>query len=72
MSNGSQILGSIGAAIGFFYGGVSGAQLGYQIGPAVSGYIDPEEVHGPRLRCRRSGEQEIRPFTFGRLLGVNS
>lgn len=71
-STGGDILGTIGAVIGYYVGGPQGAQIGFQIGPATGGYLDPEVVHGPRLRYRRGGEEEIRPYTFGRRLGVNS
>ncbi|CAN7324579.1 hypothetical protein LJR168_001770 [Pseudoxanthomonas sp. LjRoot168] len=48
MSDGSQIGGFIGAAIGYYITlSPQGAQLGYAIGPAVGGYVDPEVVLGP-------------------------
>lgn len=47
MSNGSQIGGFIGAAIGYYITlSPQGAQLGYAIGPAIGGYIDPKAVLG--------------------------
>ena len=49
MSNGAQIGGVIGAAVGAYFGGPQGAQLGYMIGSTVGGYIDPAQVFGPRM-----------------------
>jgi hypothetical protein len=50
VSNGSQIGGVIGAAVGFYFGGPQGAQIGYTVGSVVGGYIDPAEIFGPQLR----------------------
>jgi hypothetical protein len=50
VSNGAQIGGVIGAAVGAYFGGPQGAQLGYMIGSTVGGYIDPAEIFGPQLR----------------------
>lgn len=49
MSNGAQIGGVIGAAVGAYFGSPQGAQLGYMIGSTVGGYIDPAQVFGPRM-----------------------
>lgn len=50
MSNGAQIGGVIGAAIGGYFGGPQGAQIGFTIGSTIGGYIDPAQVFGPKLR----------------------
>lgn len=57
MSNGAQIGGVIGAAVGLYVSGgnLQAAQLGYAIGPATGGFIDPEVFFGPRL----AAESEI-------------
>lgn len=49
MSNGAQIGGIIGAAIGGYFGGPQGAQIGFTIGSTIGGYIDPAEIFGPRM-----------------------
>lgn len=46
----STALGVVGGAVGFWIGGPQGAQWGYMIGSAVGGYVDPEQVFGPRLQ----------------------
>lgn len=46
--SGSVIGGVVGAVIGSFIPGV-GTQLGYLVGSAIGGYIDPTQVFGPRL-----------------------
>lgn len=45
----SQILGGVGGAIGFYYGGARGAQWGYMLGSLAGGIIDPERIRGPSL-----------------------
>lgn len=50
MSNGAQIGGVIGAAIGGYFGGPQGAQIGFTIGSTIGGYIDPAQIFGPKLR----------------------
>lgn len=49
----SNILGAVGAVVGFYFGGPQGAQWGWMIGSAVGGYVDPTQVQGPRLQDTR-------------------
>lgn len=51
--SGSTVGGVIGGAIGFWIGGPAGAQWGWMIGSAVGGYVDPQQVEGPRLKDLR-------------------
>lgn len=63
MSNGSQIGGLIGAGIGLWVSGGNpqAGQLGYAIGPAIGGYIDPEVVLRPRGEASSSISVESFP-----------
>lgn len=45
----SQILGGIGGAIGFYFGGARGAQWGYMLGSLAGSIIDPQRIRGPSL-----------------------
>jgi hypothetical protein len=51
--SGSSVGGVVGAAVGFFVGGPAGAQWGWMIGSAVGGYVDPQQIEGPRLKDLR-------------------
>lgn len=42
-------LGIAGAAIGGFFGGPMGAQIGWMAGSMIGGALDPQKVEGPRL-----------------------
>lgn len=66
MSSGAQIGGIIGGVIGFFAGG--NVQLGYMIGSAVGGYVDPAKNYGPRLEDASSQTSTVGgviPFGYG-------
>lgn len=45
------VLGVVGAAVGGYFGGASGAQWGYLIGSTIGGIIDPQVIgqQGPRM-----------------------
>ena len=45
----SQILGGVGGAIGFYFGGARGAQWGYMLGSLAGSIIDPQRIRGPSL-----------------------
>lgn len=51
--SGSTIGGIAGAIVGFYVGGPQGAYYGWMIGSAVGGYVDPEQIYGPRLQDTR-------------------
>jgi hypothetical protein len=66
MSAGSIIGGIIGAVIGYFAGGNVAA--GWAIGSAIGGYVDPDQIKGPRLsdgQAVTSQEGIAIPFGFG-------
>lgn len=66
MSSGAQIGGIIGGVIGFFAGG--NVQLGYMIGSAIGGYVDPAKNYGPRLEDASSQTSTVGgvvPFGYG-------
>lgn len=44
-----QALALAGGVVGAYFGGPVGAQIGFAIGSAIGGYIDPEEMQGPKL-----------------------
>ena len=44
-----EVLGVVGAGVGFAIGGPTGAQIGYAIGSAVGTLVDPPYVDGPKL-----------------------
>lgn len=57
--SGSTIGGIVGAVIGFYIAGQQGAQYGWMIGSAVGGYVDPEQVLGPRLQDMRGQTSSV-------------
>lgn len=64
--SGSTIGGIAGGVIGFFAGN---PQLGFMIGSAVGGYLDPAQIEGPRLKdaqVQTSDEGVPRPIIYGR------
>lgn len=66
--SGATIGGVVGAAVGFWIGGPAGAQWGWMIGSAVGGYVDPEQIQGPRLtdaRAQTSRDGIVIPFGWG-------
>lgn len=66
--SGSTIGGFVGGAIGFYFGGPTGAQWGFMIGSGVGGYVDPQKIEGPRLtdaQTQTSNEGVPRPIVYG-------
>lgn len=62
-----QVLPVVGAAVGYFYGGPQGAQLGWAIGTAIGGAVDPLIIPGPRIgevAQQTSQEGVPRPIVF--------
>lgn len=53
MAGGSLIGGIVGAVIGFYFGGPTGAEYGWAIGAVAGGVLDPDRVDGPRLQDRK-------------------
>lgn len=61
--SGRLIGGVVGAVIGGYFGN---AQLGWMIGSAVGGYVDPDVVQGPRLTdASQQYSQDGVPMTWG-------
>jgi hypothetical protein len=63
--SGSTIGGVVGGVIGAYFGN---AQLGWMIGSAIGGYVDPDVIKGPRLKdaqVQTSQEGVPRPIVFG-------
>jgi len=63
--SGSTIGGAIGAFIGSYFGAT---QLGWMIGSAIGGYIDPTVTKGPRLtdaQAVTARDGEPRPIVYG-------
>jgi len=60
-----QVIGFVGAAVGSYFGY---PQLGYVIGSAIGGAVDPEVIKGPQLgeiAQQTSQEGGARPITWG-------
>lgn len=63
--SGSTIGGVVGAVVGAYFGN---PQLGWMIGSAIGGYVDPEQISGPRLqdaRTQTSRDGIAIPFGWG-------
>ncbi len=63
--SGSTIGGVVGAIVGFWVGN---PQLGWMIGSAIGGYVDPDVIEGPRLKDAQgitAMEGMPRPFGYG-------
>lgn len=63
-----QALGIVGAAVGYYFGGPTGAQWGYAIGSAVGGMVDPTVVRGPSIgevAAQTSAEGSPRSIIYG-------
>lgn len=66
--SGSTAGGIVGGAIGFVYGGPSGARWGFMIGSTLGGIIDPEKIYGPRLSdaSQQTAQEGVKiPFGYG-------
>lgn len=64
--SGAQIGGAVGAVVGMYFGN---PQLGYMIGSAIGGAVDPEQIHGPRLTdaVNQTAQDGVpRPYGYGR------
>lgn len=62
------VLPVVGAVVGFIYGGPTGAQIGWTLGAAVGGLVDPQVIKGPSvgdLAQQTSQEGVPRPIVFG-------
>lgn len=57
--SGATIGGVVGAFVGFWIGGPAGAQYGWMIGSAVGGYVDPEQITGPKLQDVRGQTSSV-------------
>lgn len=65
--SGAQIGGAIGAVVGFYWGG-GNWQLGYAIGSAIGGAVDPTKVYGPKLTDAATQTSSVGvfcPFGYG-------
>lgn len=63
-----QILGAVGAVVGFWLGGPAGAQYGWMIGSAIGSIADPQILRGPTLGdlAQQTSQEGIpRPMVFG-------
>lgn len=63
--SGSTIGGVVGGVVGFFFGA---PQIGYVIGSAIGGAVDPEEIRGPSIgdAQRQTSQAGIpRPVVYG-------
>lgn len=61
--SGSTIGGVVGGIVGFFFGN---PQLGFMIGSAIGGYVDPVKVEGPRLKdAAQQTSNDGVPIPFG-------
>lgn len=61
--SGSQIGGVVGLFVGAYFGN---PQLGYAIGSAIGGYVDPEQIQGPRLTdAQVQTSRDGIPITWG-------
>ena len=64
--SGQQIGGAIGFVVGAYFGY---PQLGYMLGSAVGGYVDPQHIQGPTLGdlpMQTASEGAPRPIVYGR------
>lgn len=61
--SGSTIGGVVGGVIGLYFGN---PQLGWMIGSAIGGYVDPDQIEGPRLgEARTQSAQDGVPLIYG-------
>ena len=44
-----EALGIVGAAVGYWIGGPAGAQIGFTVGSAIGGWVDPQTIRAPGL-----------------------
>ena len=62
------VLPLVGAAVGFWVGGPTGAQIGFAAGAAIGGAVDPVKIQGPRLGetgAQTSAEGAPRAIIYG-------
>lgn len=67
MSTGN-ILGFAGLAVGAFFGGPVGAQIGLLAGTLIGNLIDPPKIEGPRLndlKLQKSAYGQVIPIVYG-------
>lgn len=63
-----QVVGAVGAVVGYWIGGPTGAQYGWTIGSLVGGFVDPQIINGPKigdLAQQTSQEGGPIPIVFG-------
>ena len=58
-----NVLGTVGAAVGFYVGGPMGAAYGYQIGSGVGNMLDPPK--GPTMEGPRLSDLSVQTSTYG-------
>lgn len=61
----------IGAAIGFIYGGPAGASLGWTIGAAVGGIVDPVELPDVTSEGARLDDLRVSSSAYGAFIPIN-
>lgn len=61
----SLVLGAVGAVVGFYFGGPAGAAIGWSLGSAVGGLLDPPKSQGPRL-----SDLKIQGSSYGSFIGI--
>jgi hypothetical protein len=62
------VLPLVGAAVGFWVGGPTGAQIGFAAGSLIGGAVDPVKIQGPRLGetgAQTSAEGAPRAIIYG-------
>jgi hypothetical protein len=62
------VLPLVGAAVGFWVGGPTGAQIGFAAGSIIGGAVDPVKIQGPRLGetgAQTSAEGAPRAIIYG-------
>lgn len=61
----------IGAAVGFIYGGPAGASLGWTIGAAVGGIVDPAELPDVTSEGARLDDLRVSSSAYGAFIPLN-
>jgi len=63
--SGSTIGGVVGGIVGAFFGPM-GSQIGFMIGSMIGGFVDPDQVYGPRLTDAQTQTSQVGvPIPFG-------